>query len=77
MPSAAPWMDLEGVMLSEDKDEYCMISFTCGIIYSHNLVNKTKKKQIHRHREQTTSYQWGEGRGVGQYRNREIRGINY
>ena len=32
-------------------------------------VNITKKKQIHKYREQTRSYQWGEGRGqsnVGQ-----------
>ena len=27
------------------------------------LVNKTKKKQTHRYREQTSGYQWGEGRG--------------
>ena len=35
------------------------------------LVNKTKKKQTHRYREQTRCYQWGEGRGEGQYRGRE------
>ena len=37
------------------------------------LVNKTKKKQTHRYREQTSGYQWGEvGRGkilVGDYKN--------
>ena len=27
------------------------------------LVNITKKKQTHKYREQTTGYQWGEGRG--------------
>ena len=27
------------------------------------LVNITKKKQSHRHREQTGGYQWEEGRG--------------
>ena len=32
------------------------------------LVNITKKKPTHRHREQTSDYQWGEGRGEGQYR---------
>ena len=35
LPSAAPWMDLEGIMLSEisqtEKDKYCMISLICGI----------------------------------------------
>ena len=30
-------------------------------------VNKTKKKQIHRYREQINSYQQGEGRDEGQY----------
>ena len=28
----------------------------------------TKGKQTHRHREQTSGYQWGEGLGKGQYR---------
>ena len=32
------------------------------------LVNKTKKKQSHRYKEQTSVYQLGEGRGKGQYR---------
>ena len=27
------------------------------------LVNKTKKKQTHRYREQTSGYQWGEESG--------------
>ena len=30
----------------------------------------TKKKQTHRYREQTSGYQWGEGRGKGQYRDK-------
>ena len=34
------------------------------------LVNKTKKKQTHRYREQTSGYQWGDGSGEGQYRGR-------
>ena len=25
-------------------------------------MNKTKKKQTHRHREQTSGYKWGKGR---------------
>ena len=39
------------------------------------LVNKTKKNQTHRSREQTSGYQWGEGRGQGQYRGRVKRGF--
>ena len=31
-------------------------------------MNITKKKQAHRYREQTSGYQWGEGRREGQYR---------
>ena len=27
----------------------------------------TKQEQTHRYREQTTGYQWGEGRGRGRY----------
>ena len=40
-------------------------------------VNITKKKQTHRYREQTTGYQWGEGRAEGQDRGRGLRGTNY
>ena len=29
------------------------------------LVNETKKMQSHRYREQTSGYQWGEGKGKG------------
>ena len=29
-PSAATWVDCEGITLSE-RDEYCMISLICGI----------------------------------------------
>ena len=34
------------------------------------LVNKTKKKQTRRYREQTSAYQWGEGSWEGQYKGR-------
>ena len=54
-------------MLSEisqtEKDKYCMISLFHGILKKYNkLVNKTKKNQTHRYREQMSDYQWwGEG----------------
>ena len=38
------------------------------------LVNKTKRKQTHRYREQTSGYQWREGSGVEQYRGRGKKG---
>ena len=56
-PFAAPWMDLEIIILSEvgqtEKDKYYMISLLCGIrkIVKMNLF--TKQKQTHRHRKQT------------------------
>ena len=31
-------------------------------------MNKTRKKQTHRYEEQTSGYQWGEGRVEGQNR---------
>ena len=52
-----------------------------GILLSqkkyNKLVNITKKKQTHRYREQTSGYQWGEGRGERQDRGRGLRGTNY
>ena len=41
------------------------------------LVNITKKKQTHRYREQTSGYQWGEGREEGKHMAGELRGANY
>ena len=42
------------------------------------LVNITnnQKKQTCRYREQTSGYQWGEGRGEGQYRGIGAKGTN-
>ena len=40
-----------------------------------NITTETKK-QIQRHREQTSGYQWGEESGEGHYRGRELRGTN-
>ena len=52
-----------------EKEKYCMISLICGILKTcKKLVNKTKKKQTHRYREQTSVSQSGEGRGKTQYR---------
>ena len=56
-------------MLSEisqtEKDKYCMISYIESKKYN-KLMNIAKKKQTHRHREQTSGYQWGQhgGRGI-------------
>ena len=39
------------------------IIFMWNLKNNNKLANITKKKQIHRHREQTSGYQWGEKRG--------------
>ena len=36
------------------------------------LVNKTKKQQTNRYREQTSGYQWGEEKGERKYRGRRF-----
>ena len=53
----------------------CVISLICGI-QELKLVNLTEKKQIHRYREQTNGYQWGERREEGQDRAGGLRGTN-
>ena len=40
-------------------------------------MNITKKKQTQRYREQTSGYQWGDGREEGHYRGRGLRDTNY
>ena len=50
------------------------------VIYMWNLKKKTSeynKKQTHRYREQTSGYQWREGRREEQDRSGRLRGTNY
>ena len=42
-----------------------------------NKANVTKKKQTHRYREQSSGYQEGRGKDVGQNRGRGLRSTNY
>ena len=37
----------------------------------------TKQKQMHRYREETSGYQWGEEREKGHDRGKELKGTNY
>ena len=75
LPLAATWMDLEGIMLSEISQR--KTNTICYHLYVESkkyikLVNKTKKRQTYRYREQTLSA----GRGKeGQYRGREKKGL--
>ena len=56
MPSAATWMDLESLILSEvihkEKDKYHMTSRMLNLKYDTNKLSM-KQKQTYRHREQT------------------------
>ena len=40
-------------------------------------MNITKQKQTRRYREQTSGYQWREGRKKGQDRGRGLKDTNY
>ena len=77
LPFATTWMDLEGIMLSEISQRKTNTVWYVESKKYNKLVNITKKKQTHRHREQTSSYQWGERRREGRYRDRELRRTNY
>ena len=60
-----------------DRERYLSV-----IIYEWNLQSKTNErieqnKNTHRHREQTSGYQWGKGSREGQVRGRRLRGTNY
>ena len=63
-------MEWEYIMLNEirhaEKDKYYSVSLKCGIQKNNKLANKTKKQQIHRHKEQTRAWTplW-RGRGEG------------
>ena len=40
-------------------------------------LTPVRREESHRYREQTSGYQWGEGRREGQFRSRGLRGTNY
>ena len=74
LPFAATWMDLEGIILSQMDQRQILPDITSMRNWKkyNKLVNITKKKQTHRHREQTKGYQWSEGRKEGQDGDREF-----
>ena len=59
-----------------DRERQIVYDITYMWNLKNNLVNITKKKQTHRHREQTSGYQGGEGSREGQYRGMGLRGTN-
>ena len=75
-------MDLEGVTvmlneISQRKTNAVWYHLYVEPAKYNILVSITEKKQTHRHREQTSGYQWGEGREEVQHRGRRVRGTNY
>ena len=46
-------------------------------MYIMTIIGKTKQKQTHRYKEQTSGYQLGEGRREGQDSGVELRDTNY
>ena len=67
-PSAATWMDLEMIILSDvsqkEKDEYHMMLLICGISKTLKMNLLTKQKWTHRCRKQTYGYQMGKCGGI-------------
>ena len=62
-------MDLDGILLSEisqtEKNKDSMISLLCESEKCNKLVNKTKEKQTHRYRDQTSGERKGRGARQG------------
>ena len=75
--SAATWIDLEGIMLSEiSQTEEANIVWYQLYVESkkyNKLVNITKKKQTHRYREQTSGYHWEAGGAIEEWRQRRYK----
>ena len=75
LPFEATWMDLEVITLSEISQRRTnMISLVCGI---KKINQQTQQQKKQTHREQSSNYQWAEGRGEGQDSGRRLRCTNY
>ena len=60
LPFAATWMDLKSIMLSEisQRKKSTVCNHLCVESKKYNkLVNRTKKQQTHRYREQASGFQ--------------------
>ena len=69
MPFAAPYMDLEIIILGEvsqtEKDKYRDITYLWNLKKMIEMNLYTKQKQTHRHQKQIYGYQRGKGVGEG------------
>ena len=76
LPFTTPWMDLEGIMLSEinqtEKDKYHLYVES----KKYNKLVNIKKRKEGDSQIQRTNQQLPVGRGKEQYRGRELRGTN-
>ena len=64
MPFVTTWMDLEITIMNEEISQRKTNIYDTMYMQSlkNKIMNITKKNQTHRYREQTSGYQWGEGR---------------
>ena len=64
LPFTAIWTNLEGIVLNEiihRERQTLYTTFMWSLKKHSNLGNITKQRWAHRHREQTSGCQWGEG----------------
>ena len=72
-PFVATSVDVEGIMLNEISQTEKAKCYMISLIFRINeIVNRKKKKQIQRYREQTRGY-----RGRGKYRDVVVNAISY
>ena len=75
---ASTWMDFEGIVPNEISQRKIHTVWYQIFVESKKYNNiRKKKKHTHRYREQTSGYQWREGKKVGQYQCRELIDSNY
>ena len=71
-------MDLEDMEIWNKSDRERQILYAVTYMWNlkkcNKLVNITKQKQIYWYREQTSGYQWEEGKGLGLDRGKRLRG---
>ena len=62
------------VYIYREKERVYIITYMWGL--KNKKMNTTKQRQTHRHKEKTTGYQWWEGSGEEQDRDKRLRDTN-